>query len=386
MKFESKLCIDDSRPICDNGGCEIATGPYIIYIGVYIVLFIIQLLILTNTIYHEISYRHHPKFKKVRTMRLLYIALQISGIIWLLNQMIVLGIDPHTHILRDSAMCGVTAYSIWYFPGIIYGFYLFSIQIRLETSFRGSYLELSKWKVYTLRTLIIIIPIASTTSLLIDVNDPDLECLLEWSPNDIRSSLTYCIVDPSPSLTLIAGGCILLINALNISLGVIFTLKLRQFVKLVSSDSPNGDSPQSPQSSHQFKLEALIIKNNILTIFGILSSTVGYALYISFDSIFLFIDAVVNTMIIGLMFYWNERYYKRLCRPCMMTCFKKCDPERNHSGGESDRGRRLEKYTKGELTETDTPTGYGLRPLPRASMTVPTHTAATSNSTVEASI
>ena len=72
MRFESKLCIDDSRPICDNGGCEIATGPYIIYIGVYIILFIIQLLTCAPVWLHSLEW--YLKYTDA--------SLRTNGILW----------------------------------------------------------------------------------------------------------------------------------------------------------------------------------------------------------------------------------------------------------------------------------------------------------------
>ena len=59
--------------------------------------------------------------------------------------------------------------------------------------------------------------------------------------------------------------------------GVIFTMKLRQFVKL-------GEGANASRSEKQFKFEALIIKNDLLCLMGCISTAVLFMHY-TFDSL-----------------------------------------------------------------------------------------------------
>lgn len=136
------------------------------------------------------------------------------------------------------------------------------VLIRLEMSFRGSFLELSKWTVWTLRTLVAVIPISSTIVLISD--DHNLDCLQKWNPPDLDRTLWICRVPPQSLRMMkyhIMEGIVLLINALNITFGVIFTLKLRQFVKLRKE---SGVTPKT--KAKQCKFQNLILKNDSLSV------------------------------------------------------------------------------------------------------------------------
>ena len=87
---------------------------------------------------------------------------------------------------------------------------------------------------------------------------------------------------------------VVLVNLLNFCYGVIFTVKLRQFVKLGESAGSDVD---------RFRFEALIIKNDLLTFVGILSTTVFYSFWAitGFQkSEFLYLDVFLNCLVIGM--------------------------------------------------------------------------------------
>ena len=104
-------------------------------------------------------------------------------------------------------------------------------------------------------------------------------------------------------------GTVALINVLNISFGILLSIKLRRFVKM-------GEGASNQMKRLRF--QALIIKNVILTLTGTVSTTIGYLLVgVTQDSTFVSIDMLVNCCVIGLMFNWNSKCYRSLCRGCI---------------------------------------------------------------------
>ena len=263
-------------------------------------------------------------------MRFLYLSMQIVAIYSLVQGLLRIAIDPHTMIFRTSSWCKILSYSRFYCPGIFYGLYLFQILLRLSASFHGTYLALSKFTLYTLGTLTLIIPILASIILIIDGGGA--ECIRSWAPPDLDLNITFCTVPPDLSMLFkyyIADGLVLLTNALNITFGVMFTIKLRQFVNMRQTSNP---SPSA--SSKRIKFEALIIKNNILTIFGIISTTTSYALFVVTQLNFpMQLDSFINCCVVGLMFSCNERHYQRIYSPLIRCCFRRCDPYYSDSSG-----------------------------------------------------
>ena len=81
-------------------------------------------------------------------------ALQLLGIIWLLSNLLLFVLDYHVQILPDSINCNLSAF-LFYFPMIFfYGFHIFSIQHRLELSFKTSHIRFKPKAVYILRSLV----------------------------------------------------------------------------------------------------------------------------------------------------------------------------------------------------------------------------------------
>ena len=269
-------------------------------------------------------------------MRLLYILMQISAILLMGIEFFRYTVDQYIPIIRNSTWCTILSYAANGIPGFYYSLYLFGILQRLDSSFKDSYLSLSKRTVFILRTLILCIPTISTISLLVD--DPNLDCIRTWIPPDTHQIITYCII-PSESLLAfryhIVELYVAVINILNITFGVMFSVKLRQFLQ--TGVSRHYNTKQDGSTLATTGPAALIIKNNILTIIGSISSISGYALYaITQDLSYVLMDVFVNTMVIGLMFKCNLWYYQRLCGPCARLSFKLCN------GHNTDRNDRIE--------------------------------------------
>lgn len=247
-----------------------STDPYYFQMTISYLALLCLVVLVIHTLYNERAQRKKSKFKRVRGMHSLYFALQIVALYWLIVDLFRFSIDPFTQILQNSVFCKIAAYSLNYLPGIYYGLFLSQILHRLVTSFKGSYLELPQWCIYTLFCMVLLVPIVSTVSLIID--NGDLECIKQWNPSDMDRTIEFCVVPPDSLLAYkyhIVPIVVVLINALNICFGVIFTVKLREFMSSTISD----DSRDSRSQKERFKFEALVVKNQILTIVGIVSTT-----------------------------------------------------------------------------------------------------------------
>ena len=77
-----------------------------------------------------------------------------------------------------------------------------------------------------------------------------------------------------------------------------------------------------------------MVKNSILTLVGI-STLTNWLLFVASQSftggngIFPSLD-FINCVVIALMFRYNERYYKKCCKCCIVLCFMDCDRAHNH--------------------------------------------------------
>jgi len=228
-------------------------------------------------------------------------------------------IDPHTHMLRNNGSCKFIAYFCYYIPVMFYSVYLYQIQMRLELSFKGSFLELGPRTICTLKAFVLIIPIICYVFLAVDRYD--LDCIGSWNAPDVDEPITFCVV-PAPSLIAfkyhIFELLVLLILFLNAIFGIIFTKKLKQFCALELEDKQS-------QSKKQFRMMTLIIRNDICCVVGCISTTMGQVGWLfTGHMMFIYLDNFINCLVIGLMLYWNEKYYKVLCAPCIRGCFKCC--------------------------------------------------------------
>ena len=110
--------------------------------------------------------------------------------------------------------------------------------------------------------MVLIVPVAATVSLAIDPNL--VPCIAIWSAPDIADDLTFCRAPISEMLTFkyyVFPAMIGYVCMLNIVFAMIFTVKLRNVLKMAEVRSSKMDD-------QQFKLREMIVKLNCLTIIG----------------------------------------------------------------------------------------------------------------------
>lgn len=337
--------------------CEVeyvySQGLHYLYVSIVGLITTLQLLLFSHTLYHERVLRNDRKYTKNYMMRGLFITMQLVGLLWIFSDILKNIIDPHTLILRDSVFCKIFAYFAYYIPAFYYCIVCSIILNRLEMSFKGSYLAVSKSTLYILRTLVLLIPIACWTSLIID--DTNLNCVHSWKAPDLDRTLTFCVV---PSALLIAfrfyifPGVVLLINGLNATFGILFTVKLRKFVNM---NRQNTDVLNPSKQRKQFQFEALIIKNDLLVITGCISTTIGFLMWnITKNMLWMYGDMITNSCIIAMMFGCNQWYYKKLCSLCILMCFKQCNPYGSETEMAKRTSQRAFRYVHRAATATDT--------------------------------
>merc|ERR1719361_619968 len=101
------------------------------------------------------------------------------------------------------------------------------------------------------------------------MDSPELTCIAGWYIPNTDTVVSICHVmigDLWVWKTGVYAIVILLINLLNATFGVVFTLKLRQIVGV----KQDADSPIVQQRRH--KLESVVIRNDILTVIGCCST------------------------------------------------------------------------------------------------------------------
>merc|ERR1712032_96591 len=94
-------------------------------------------------------------------------------------------------------------------------------------------------------------------------------------------------------------------------------------------NSVTVDGHDSRKQKEMFKFKTLIIKNQILTTFGVISTTVCWTIFTVTGTRrpqILYWDMFCNCLVIFLMFKSSEGMYKRLCGLCVMACFQKMNP------------------------------------------------------------
>ena len=280
-----------------------------------IILFLMfHFLLLIQTLHTEIKNRNDVKFQNQKRIRIWYIIIQIVAVYHLINEFFKL-IDSFTFIVRHNAMCTIIPYTTKTIPVVFYCLYLHLILLRLRISFDGSHLALSTWTVLIYQTLIILLPSIVCILILIDSAGDSVQCLRSWYPVDVSFKLTYCDI-PWDSLTLFKEygfyAVVALANLLNISFGIVFTIKLKQISSLNSNEKIGRG------------FQELIRKNTILTVIGICTSLAGYLIYAATELVFfVYLDGFINCCIVGLMLKYNEWDYQRLCCLCIACCYRK---------------------------------------------------------------
>ena len=192
--------------------------------------------------------------------------------------------------------------------------------MRLKAAFTDSHLEISK-HVYCVLFLLIMIPMIIGPITFFVLNSTETTCIEEWYPTDFpHLELSYCEhqIKPYSLGAWVYTSCVGWIPILNIIFGVIFSVKLN---KILSKNDSDIDM--------KFYFKSLIVKICILTLTGSVSTITCYFLWGSFlleiGAIFLYLDVLINVMVIGLMFKYNEKYYKKCCKCFIVLCLLNCD-------------------------------------------------------------
>ena len=303
---------------------DIRTRPYLPNAVVVPTIICFQSSLLFHSLYHEIKHHHNKESQKIfLQQRILYIVLQLTGLYWTILDLFRFVILP-TRINCNA----IEAYSPKILPILYYLIYLYQIFLRLNTSFKGSYLELSKRNLYILGGFVNI-PIIIGNIIFFTITRDTRPCVATWKPADFQfdDDLQYCIfpvvvlnysgeMDGASALAFIF--LFAWIPAMNLLIGVIFSIKLN---KLLSHHEANGDI--------NFEYRSLIIKNSILSLLGSISTLVTYALGFTIDFIFLYLDVFLNCLVIGLMFKYNNKWYKICCKCFIVLCFIIYDKSKN---------------------------------------------------------
>ena len=101
---------------------------YYVFEGIKCIIFICEILLFICTLFQEHSLRSDERYKGREKLRMLFIVLQLLGIIRLLFNLLLFVLDYHVQILPDSINCNLSAF-LFYCPMILfYGFHIFSIQ------------------------------------------------------------------------------------------------------------------------------------------------------------------------------------------------------------------------------------------------------------------
>eukprot|EP01084_Bolivina_argentea_P316180 547994_1 len=299
------------------------------------IIIFLQITLLIHTIYNEfIKHGNYSKNKTERLLKILFLMMQLTGLYWAVEDMCRFVIDPFTHIFRQNVLCELSAISPKFISFLYYAIFLLFILFRLKISFKGSYFEISQRNLYLLSLFIIIPAIILPILLTIYLNTP---CIWDWKPIDLnlKDPLTFCsFYGGSKVNTVILAGMAWVAIA-NITIGIIFGVKLKNVLNLHQISSSDE---QCEQKRHKmFKMKSLIVKISILTIIGSLSSLLSYLLWIltnkwfNFGAVFLYLDLFTNCLCSGLMFSSNDKYYKKLCRVCIVLLLIKLDKGYDHT-------------------------------------------------------
>ena len=249
-------------------------GHFYLFVIPSTVIAILSILLLIHTIHNECC-RLDEIFRRVKTLRILYIILQILALAILTFNVLRLAVEPQYQFISSghTSWCKWFAYLPHFIPAIYYAIYLMMILIRLEMSFKDTDFALSRRTVHILRISILILPVVVTGSLALDVTVPS--CLNTWSAPDLAYDLSYCWL-PVDEMILykyhVMPAGVMWVCGLNIIFAALFTVKLLSLQKM----GMTGASTKKT-GGEQLKLTKFIVRNNVLTIIGCVSTIIGTA-------------------------------------------------------------------------------------------------------------
>eukprot|EP01084_Bolivina_argentea_P106809 191045_1 len=276
----------------------------------------LQIALLLHTMYHEC----HQKRKRTKKsnpikLRALYIMLQILGIYWTLNDLLMFVIDPNVTILGDVS-CSVLTRLKKMIPGLYYFCYLLQILTRLEKSFKDTFLEMNKVTIYIFTALLCVSTIGN--SILFLILNGETPCKHLWNPPDFTlSTHSYCTVTMSSNGDYILIFALIFIVVFNLLFAAIFIAKFNKLFAI----SHNANK----RITMRFK--SIIIKNSIMSLVGSISTFCAYTFWMinlfGVSAVYLYIDLLINCLVIGLMFSHNNKYYQSLCQCGTLSGLKK---------------------------------------------------------------
>eukprot|EP01084_Bolivina_argentea_P059705 109061_1 len=289
--------------------------PYLEYAILLPVFILLQLLLLCHSVYHT-------KKSFDRKVRISFFALQICGMIWILNDILRFVVDPQTLILQNNpTFCNIVGYIPKLIVVVYYGIYLYQLLLRLEVSFKDSFLELSTITKYILMSMSLMPAIGVPVCYLIFLSPA---CIWIWHPVDFPNwknnpnGFAFCDAKLDDIGNLVASLGVIWCAVFNIIFATIFVVKLRKM--LAQNRCTNNDG--------KIEIKAVMLKNTILAIIGSLTSVFDYigwlyvAIPLELGATFLYVDVLIHCLLIALMFNYNERYYQFLCKLCIKLCVK----------------------------------------------------------------
>eukprot|EP01083_Nonionella_stella_P246700 856151_1 len=338
------------------GACDfedVYRGSYFEFAIAIPLCIIYQLAILSNSIYYEIKKGKRSDSKMKLSLRISFLFLQFCGLYFSINDLLRFVIDPWTSIVHDNVLCDLTAYSPKFINVLYYTCYEAHILLRLRASFQGSFIQLRNSTVICL-SLFLVAGVMCAPLILIFSPAP---CHWEWLPMDLNHTLSLCAFRNFGIVNVIILGGIGTVVIANITYGAIFTIKLK---KLLSRQS----------NAHiTFQLKTVVIKNVLLTIIGCGSTLLNYVLWIviggrtGIGACFLYMDVCINVTVIALMFKYNEKYFKALCRGCVLHCLTKVDQSYDKTDVKemSIVRKRIEHYFQRDMSSMFSHTGQSVQ-------------------------
>eukprot|EP01084_Bolivina_argentea_P079096 143522_1 len=260
-------------------------------IAVSVIFFmILQILLLGHTLFYEYkSYKRKGKIIKAKiSIRITFILLQLLGFYFLFVDLLRFVMDPYIQFLQKNDFgCSLVAYSPKIITIIYFATYLVQVLLRLEISFRGSFLALSKRTVIILAIIISIPATFVTVTYFIFVDKP---CIWQWKPPDINvnNNFAFCDFHTEGIANTAIGLGIFWIVIVNVIYGVIFGIKLKHVLRQSEADKKTS-----------FKLKSLIIKNTILTTIGSISTLINWFIWLS----------LANSIVKGIIFLYFDMWF-----------------------------------------------------------------------------
>jgi len=218
----------------------------------------------------------------------------------------------------------------------------FHILERLKGSFEGSMYALSK-RTYIFLLMLVIIP--CVIAIVVYGTLTSSPCIQLWTPLDFpdwnkNNDWGFCRYPTSTTVFLILRVGVIYIAGVNILFGTMFVIKLKRILKVQDG--------QITKSTKKFK--DIMTKNTLLTLVAVTSTLVCFFIFIPAQwAFFVYLDRFVNSLIITLMFGYNNKRYKKLCKCCIRIF--------NKIVGQDANSRNMEKSQ--ELSTVTTTTNQG---------------------------